>query len=177
MTLIAEGKITFVVQGTFYVSRHPDATLSTVLGSCISVCLFDPAAQIGGMNHFLLPAGRGEDSGHIRFGVNAMESLINLLLANGATRGTLQAKLFGGARISANLPDIGRANAAFAHTFLRDEGIPCISESVGGNSARRVIFRPVTGQAKMLFVLDNAVESTEMPQPRPSPPPGQVELF
>ena len=73
MTVVNDGKLTFVVQGTYYVSRHADAMLSTVLGSCISVCLTDGDARIGGMNHFLLPQGRGDDSGHIRFGVNAME--------------------------------------------------------------------------------------------------------
>ena len=66
MTVITEGKLVYVVQGTYYVSSHAETSLSTVLGSCISVCLFDTVGAIGGMNHFLLPAGRGTDSGHIR---------------------------------------------------------------------------------------------------------------
>jgi chemotaxis protein CheD len=179
MTVVTDGKLTFVVQGTYYVSGHPEAQLSTVLGSCISVCLFDPVAAIGGMNHFLLAAGRGEDSGHIRFGVNAMEKLINELLKSGAVRSRLQAKLFGGARMSANLSDIGKANAAFAEGFLQNEGIPVISKSVGGNSARRLVFRPATGQAKMLFVPIDSLEPTEVPLPKPMPAPvaSTIDLF
>lgn len=152
MTLVTAARMVFVVQGTSYVSAHPEATLSTVLGSCISVCLFDPVAAVGGMNHFLLPIGLGEDSGHIRFGVNAMESLIAELLHTGAQRPRLQAKLFGGARMSAHLADIGRANALFAQDFLQNAGIACLSSSLGGTMARRVVFRPATGQARMLFV-------------------------
>jgi len=161
MSLVSHDKLTFVVQGTYYVSRHPDAVLSTVLGSCISVCLTDPDAGIGGMNHFLLPYGHGSDSGHIRFGVNAMEKLMDELLQNGARRSQLQAKLFGGAKMSANLVDIGRANADFAHEFLACEAIPVVSESIGGTSARRVVFRPATGQAKMLFVANDQVDQQE----------------
>lgn len=177
MTVVTEGKLTFVIQGTYYVSRHPDAVLSTVLGSCISVCLFDLGTRIGGMNHFLLPSGRGTDSGHIRFGVNAMEMLINELLQGGAVRSALQAKLFGGARMSANLTDIGKANAVFAREFLTCEGIPVTSESTGGTAARRVVFRAATGQAKLMFVANDQVAPAEMALPRSAPPPGNLELF
>lgn len=176
MTVIKEGKLIYVVQGTYYVTAHPEATLSTVLGSCISVCLFDPIAAIGGMNHFLLPTGRGTESGHIRFGVNAMEKLINELLKSGATKTRLQAKLFGGARMSATLNDIGQHNAAFAHTFLANEGIPSVSQSLGGTFARRVIFRPATGQAKMLVVQHDEVVLQEGPS-RPQPQAGSVVMF
>lgn len=179
MTVVSEGKVTFVIQGTYFVSAHPEATLSTVLGSCISVCLHDPAIRLGGMNHFLLAAGRGEDSGHIRFGVNAMEKLINEMLKAGASRVRLQAKLFGGARMSANLADIGSANAAFAESFLQDEGIPVLSKSTGGNSARRLVYTPSTGNAKMLFVPIDSLEPTEVPQRRPAArvEAGTVDLF
>ena len=177
MTVITEGKLVYVVQGTYYVSAHPDTTLSTVLGSCISVCLFDPIAAIGGMNHFLLPAGRGTEAGHIRFGVNAMEKLINELLKSGASKPRLQAKLFGGARMSAALSDIGKQNAAFTHTFLANEGIPTTSESTGGTLARRVIFRPTTGQAKLLFVQGDEVELNEVAPQRPPPQPGSIVMF
>lgn len=177
MTVVTEGKLTFVVQGTYFVSNHPDATLSTVLGSCISVCLYDPWAAIGGMNHFLLPAGRGEESGHIRFGVNAMEKLINELLKTGAARGRLQAKLFGGARMSANLADIGQANATFAKGFLLNEGIPIASESTGGTDARRLVFRPTSGQVKMLFVPNDSVAIVEAMPPKPAPRSESITMF
>ena len=177
MTVVNEGKMVYVVQGTYYVSRHPATQFSTVLGSCISVCLFDPVAATGGMNHFLLAAGRGNDAGHSRFGVNAMEHLINELLKSGAMKSRMQAKVFGGARMSQTLSDIGKQNAAFAHTFLSNEGIPIISESVGGTLARRVIFTPSTGAAKQLFVQSDEVELNEVPPPKPKAPVINMELF
>lgn len=179
MTLISTGKVTFVVQGTFYVSGHPDATFSTVLGSCISVCLHDPVARIGGMNHFLLPTGQGEDSGHIRFGCNAMEQLINEMLKEGASRPRLQAKLFGGGRMLNNFADIGKGNSDFAEEFMLNEGIPVVSKSFGGNSARRLVFTPATGQAKMLFVPVDLLRSAEMPHSRPKGrfQTGTLDLF
>jgi chemotaxis protein CheD len=102
------------------------------------------------MNHFLLPDdGHGAD---MRYASAAMERLVNELLKNGAERGRLQAKLFGGARIMTNLPDIGRRNAESALAFLRNEGIPCKSQSLGGNQARRVRFWPATGRAQQLLI-------------------------
>jgi chemotaxis protein CheD len=86
-----------------------------------------------------------------------MEMLINALLKTGARRNQLQAKLFGGARISTNLRDVGAGNATFARNFLIAEDIPCRAESLGGTSARRVLFRPCTGEARQLLVPDNAV--------------------
>lgn len=177
MTVITEGKLVYVVQGTYYVSANPGATLSTVLGSCISVCLLDPIAAIGGMNHFLLPHGKGADSGHIRFGVNAMEKLINELLKSGASRSNLEAKIFGGARMSATLGDIGKQNETFAKSFLANEGIPISSESVGGTLARRVILRPATGQVKLLFVQNDEVVPNEVPPTLPSPRSGSIVMF
>jgi chemotaxis protein CheD len=89
----------------------------------------------------------------------------------------LQAKLFGGARMSTTLTDIGRQNAAFAHTFLSNEGISVTSESIGGTLARRVIFTPSTGAAKQLFVQADEVELNEVPPPRPKAPVVNMELF
>jgi chemotaxis protein CheD len=97
-----------VIQGEQAVSDDADTTLQTVLGSCVAACLHDPVRRIGGMNHFLLPDdGTGTD---MRYASAAMERLVNELLKNGADRGRLQAKLFGGASIMSNLPDIGRSN-------------------------------------------------------------------
>lgn len=160
-------------------SRDPDAQFSTILGSCVAVCLWDIDAAMGGMNHFLLPGGHdGGHGGSLRYGVHAMEMLINALLKMGARRDRLQAKLFGGARISTNLRDVGASNADFARSFLQAEDIPCRAESLGGTSARRVIFRPCTGHAKQLLVPDNAVvASRQDPQIAQKPASNAVTLF
>ena len=111
------------------------------------------------MNHFLLPFGpKAATAAPERYGVHAMEILINALLGAGARRNRLQAKLFGGARLTAKLTDIGRLNASFAREFLVTEDIPCLAESLGGTSARRVLFRPSTGHARQMLVPERTDE-------------------
>jgi len=140
-----------LTQGDTYVTNDPTEILTTILGSCVSACIRDPIAKIGGMNHFLLPdGGSGEDRNAVRYGANAMELLINALLKRGASRGSLQAKLFGGANVLAGLSSIGSKNAAFAQRYLADEGIPVIGGNLGGTSSRRIQFWPVTGRARQL---------------------------
>lgn len=170
---------TAVVQGEFRVSEDADELLGTVLGSCVAVCLHDPVRKIGGMNHFLLPFGQEEGTNRpVRYGLFAMEMLINALLKEGAKKTRLEAKLFGGAKISADLRDIGQANAVFAREYLATEGIQCLGESLGGNNARRVVFRPATGQARMLIVpLTNVAPADMLPRQPKAPRDAGIELF
>lgn len=175
MTDAAERLIN-VIQGDYIISRDPNAVLSTVLGSCIAVCMYDPETGIGGMNHFLLPSREGAEGENVRYGAYAMELLINGLLKKGARRSSLRAKMFGGASMMGNLRDIGGSNAAFARQFLRDEGIPCTAESVGGNSARRVKFWPVTGRVRQLLVAPDAAP-VERPLPEAKPVAHEITLF
>lgn len=173
MTLLQ--KTITIVQGDYAVSSDPAVIMSTVLGSCVAVCLFDPQARIGGMNHFLL-AGEGQARGDdLKYGINAMELLINKVLRAGGERRALQAKLFGGARMTDHARDIGRSNAIFAQEFLDREGIPCVSQSLGGEKARRVQFTPTTGAARQLQV------SGPAPDIKPIrvdlPPPTPITLF
>ncbi len=158
-----------VVQGDFDASGDPNVCLSTILGSCISICLFDLQAALGGMNHFLLPGDLDTNANDRRYGVNAMELLINKLLSMGANRYNLQAKVFGGASMNASLRDIGKLNGEFAHRFLQLENIPIISESIGGYNARRLRFWPTTGVVKQLIVPASEFPHTEKPS-KPAPP-------
>jgi chemotaxis protein CheD len=176
------GRRVHVVQGEYHVTSDPDVIMTTVLGSCVAVCLRDNTTRVGGMNHFLLPDGKveGTDQGR-RFGAYAMELLINDLLRNGARRERLEAKLFGGARMFDGLSDVGAANVAFAEKFLRDEGIPVLGSSLGGTEARRVQYWPTTGRAQQRTVTDNneLVRLDERPR-RPIAPvedEGALELF
>ena len=171
-------QILYVMQGEHQVSSAPDVVLSTVLGSCVAVCLWDDVAGLGGMNHFLLPFGpKAAAETPERYGVHAMEILINALLKAGARRNRLQAKLFGGAQLSATLSDIGQSNARFAKEFLATEDIPCLAESLGGTSARRVLFRPRTGNVRQLLVSDTNVEPPVSVAARAPPRPASIELF
>lgn len=147
-----------VVQGDFFVTKDPNVIITTVLGSCISVCLFDATAGVGGVNHFLLAKQGDVASDDMRYGVNAMELLINKVLRAGAERARLEAKVFGGARIIDHGGDIGGSNAKFACDFLEREGIRCVSQSVGGTKARRIRFYPTTGAAKQLQIAADVAE-------------------
>jgi chemotaxis protein CheD len=165
-----------VGQGEHFITSDPNVVLSTILGSCVAMCLRDPLAGVGGMNHFLLPegAGAGTDAGR-RYGAYAMELLINDLLKAGGRRERLEAKLFGGGRMFNGLRDVGRANADFAERFLRDEDIPVVGGSLRGEGGRRLHYWPVSGRA-----LQRAVTDTVAPRPMPVAPPvetGALELF
>jgi chemotaxis protein CheD len=168
-------KTIHVIQGEHKINADPEVVLTTILGSCVAACIRDPVAGIGGMNHFLLPGSEGSntDDGE-RFGVHAMELLLNALLAQGASRRRLEAKLFGGAKTIAGRVDIGAMNADFAATFLRREQITVISECLRGPMGRRVQYWPVSGRARRSF-LDYSQE-TIAPPPMPVSS-GSLELF
>ncbi|MGB8813388.1 MAG: chemotaxis protein CheD [Paracoccaceae bacterium] len=153
-----------VLQGEFLVSSREDDVLTTILGSCVSTCLCDPVAKVGGMNHFLLPDCGAGQTGGLRYGSHAMELLINGLLKMGAVKGRLQGKLFGAALMNENLVNIGKANAAFALQFLATEGIPCVGQSLGGIKARRIRFWPTSGKAQQLVVDAPGVPASDLRQ-------------
>ncbi|SOB98732.1 chemotaxis protein CheD [Rhodobacter maris] len=163
-----------IAQGEFATARGPEASISTILGSCVATCLYDEVAQVGGMNHFLLPDGAGAGSlNSARFGVNAMELLINALIKEGASRNRLKAKVFGGGRMIAGLSDVGAKNASFVLDFLRREAIECTGQSLGGTQARRVEFWPGSGRARQRLLGETQVVETP-----PKPPAANgVELF
>ena len=180
-TPLVRERMLHVVQGEFAVVGEPGVVLTTILGSCVATCIWDAAVGVGGMNHFLLPGDADSGSDSVKYGVNAMELLVNGLLQRGAVRSKLQAKVFGGAKVIRNLSDVGAKNAEFALEFLRLEGIPCMANSLGGERARRVRFWPLTGRAGQLL-LEAAPEVLNAEQPRrPAPAQnsaaGSIELF
>ena len=177
-TLETSSKTTHVLQGSFHITADPEEMLTTVLGSCVATCLYDPVARLGGMNHFLLPisaenpvAGAG-----FRYGAQAMELLINALLKSGAQKSRLEAKLFGGSQMDANLGPIGDRNAAFARQFLHTEGITCVAESLGGTMARRLRFWPASGLVRQMLIQPSP-NLEGAPQDLPSPMAGEITLF
>ncbi|SFS57591.1 chemotaxis protein CheD [Sulfitobacter marinus] len=148
----------FVAQGEFQVSDAPDVVLKTLLGSCVATCLFDPVARVGGMNHFLLATGPDGDSHSERYGLFAMEILINGLLKLGARKSRLRAKIFGGATMSGRMGHIGAKNCEFAISFLEIEGMPVVGSSLGGQQARAIRFTPTTGRVSQLLVDDDEAD-------------------
>ena len=182
---------TKLLPGEYYVTCHDEA-ITTVLGSCISACVRDPARGVGGMNHFMLPEDSA--SGHntwldpkvglaTRYGTYAMESLINDLLKVGASRNRLEIKLFGGGRILANLTDVGARNIAFINEFLRLEGYRISAQDVGGLHPRKIIYFPAQGRVKVrqLRAIENRSiadrEQIYLESLRRQQDGGEVELF
>ena len=142
----------YIAQGDEMVSNVEGLLITTVLGSCISICLWDPEQRIGGMNHLLLPELKQNGSALNTAGAIAMERLINQMVKLGAERARLRAKLFGGSSMLSGMTDIGARNAEFGRSYLASEGIPCDNESVGGTQARKLRFWPTSGSVMQKFV-------------------------
>lgn len=158
------GVVTTIHQGDCLVGGEEDLTYSTVLGSCVSACIRDVVAKVGGMNHFLLaePSGAARDryGASARYGAFAMEQLINKVLTRGTgKKANLEIKVFGGGLINAALTDVGAKNIEFVHEFLENEGYALAGEDVGGTVARRVMFKPRSGRAFVKRLGGAAVES------------------
>jgi chemotaxis protein CheD len=145
-----------ILPGEYFV-HDQDILIMTTLGSCIAVCLWDREAKLGGMNHFMLPEGDA-DSG--RYGSFAMELLINEMMRRGATRGAMEAKVFGGGQVVEGMTtmNIGERNTAFAIDYLKTERIPIVSQDVLGPHPRKVCLLPASGKAmvKRLAVANSA---------------------
>ena len=168
-----------VLQGEAHASSDAKVEFSTVLGSCVATCLFDPAARIGGMNHFLLaepPSTKSRETFDEHYGLFLMELLINKMLGLGAIKSRLKARLYGGANLHQGMTAIGSANAAFARKFLQSEGIPVAFEDMEGRAARRIHFMPASGMVRCRTA-PLEIAPTDKPLVRPQSASGDVELF
>lgn len=174
--------------GGFDVTDREDLVLSTLLGSCVAACIRDTETGFGGLNHFLLPGdpdgGGNGYGGADRYGVNAMETLINAILRGGGQRGRLEAKLFGGGAIlDMTAGDtVGSRNATFAREYMRSEGIPVKGEDLGGPSPRRIYFSPFSGKVKVQRLARSdavkvSAEEKKLKDSASKPKSGAVELF
>lgn len=153
-----------LLPGEYYVTSR-SMVLTTVLGSCVSACLRDSTAGIGGMNHFMLPDDADptsrDTSAAMRYGAYAMEMLLNELLKAGAKRERLEAKVFGGGAVLANMTmlNIGDRNADFVLRYLQMEQVRISAQDLRGRQARRINYFPETGRVTMrkLQQQDNAL--------------------
>lgn len=178
-----------VLPGEYLVTGN-DVMLVTVLGSCVSACMRDPLAGVGGMNHFMLPEGEtdgrsswGNESA--RYGGYAMEMLINDLLKRGASRSRLETKVFGGGAVLAGftVSNVGDRNGRFVLDYLKNEGLTVNGQDLFDTCPRRVHYFPKTGKvmvkrlpsANDVEVL--ASEKLYLSRLKDSPTTGSVELF
>ena len=168
--------------------------ISTLLGSCVAVCLFDPGAQVGGMNHFMLPQmsrSRHSDEDVLLAGDACMEALLNAMLVRGAARHRIKAKAFGGGNvIECNLPStlsIGKKNADFTCEWLDREGIPLLAKDFLGPWSRKVLFVPQSGDVWCKRMTTNLINAQALKREEEAyaasllqkPPPAEkkIELF
>ena len=139
-----------ILPGEYFV-HDEDILIMTTLGSCIAACIWDRNLRIGGMNHFMLPDGNGNGAGADagRYGSFAMELLINELVKRGATRSTMEAKVFGGGAVISgmNSINVGERNTKFVLDYLATERISVVSKDVMDVYPRKVCFLPHSGKA------------------------------
>lgn len=125
--------------------------VTTILGSCVAVCLWDPVTRIGGINHFLLPLFSGEGLASPRFGNIAIKELLAQLAQLGSQKHNLLAKMFGGACVLEAFRQrqhhLGMKNIEVARDLLTAESIPLVGHDVGGQRGRKLIFHTDDGAA------------------------------
>ena len=143
-------EVLYVEPGQLLVCTEP-CRIRTVLGSCISVCLYDPELRHGGMNHFMLPETASPFETSSRYGNRAMPLLLERMERLGSQRRQLCASVFGGARVlftASELMHLGRRNADFAMEWLEKNDITVVASSVLGTAARRLDFDVQTGACR-----------------------------
>lgn len=180
-----------ILPGEFYVTQATEQ-IATTLGSCVSACIWDTHKGVGGMNHFMLPLTEKElhevtwgnvRSDATRYGNYAMEHLVNEILKNGGLRKNLRAKVFGGGKVLKQANDIGEKNALFVLEYIDVENIRLVSQDLGRNYPRKVLFDPLTGKVLMkrlkavhndtIFTREKDYQTTIAAKPVE----GDIELF
>ncbi len=178
-----------ILPGEYYIAMG-DEIISTVLGSCISACIRDPAIRIGGMNHFMLPEHTSTDihsqdvtNTSARYGSYAMEHMINTILANGGRRERLEIKLFGGGKVLQTATDVGSRNIQFVQNYLQMENLPVNSEDLGDLHPRKVLYFPHSGRVLMKKLpIDESLKVTKVEMKyqhsiKEKPVAGEIDLF
>ncbi len=129
-------------------AQNKEYIVTTILGSCVSICLWDPVLRIGGINHYLLALWNGEGLPSPKYGNIAITKLVERILALGSKKQNLKAKVFGGATVirgSNGFLNVSQRNITLAENILQCERIPVISCDVGGNRGRKIIFNTNSG--------------------------------
>jgi len=144
----------FLYPAELYVSKAP-YQINTILGSCVTVCLYDPVLNIGGMNHFMLPYWNGQGLASPKYGNIANEKLLDKMISLGCNKNHLKAKIFGGGEVIETQIvqfHIGARNIELARLFLEEKKIPLVSSSVGGKLGRKIEFLTSSGEVRQKYV-------------------------
>jgi chemotaxis protein CheD len=142
----------FLEPGFIYLATKP-TVISAVLGSCVSVCVFDRKKRIGGINHFQYPFIYQQNQATARYGNIATQTLIRMMVDNGSRIKHLEAQIIGGAynpHVSSR--NVGEENARIARKVLAKERVALTSEDVGGELGRKIIFNTLDNEIAVLKV-------------------------
>ncbi len=148
----------FLYPATLYASKAP-TLVTTILGTCVAVCLFDPVAKIGGINHFMLAQWDGSSPSSPKYGDVAIRNLYDKMLQQGAEKSNLHARIYGGLcrKGGGDAFNIGIKNILIAKKMLSQLHIPVRAQDVGGHSPRKLGFQTNTGLVKMDLLLPEVV--------------------
>ncbi|WP_321493554.1 chemotaxis protein CheD [uncultured Desulfobacter sp.] len=170
-----------------YFATGQKVVIHTVLGSCVAVCIYDPERKIGGMNHILMPSNPdiNKYDASARYGINAMELLINAIMRLGGNRKAMVAKTFGGANMLMAVSQenaVGVKNVEFVVDFLREEKIKILARDFGGHDSRRIFFHVASGEVYLKRVRSMksllAAEQTKLNRIQEQlGEPGDITLF
>jgi chemotaxis protein CheD len=149
-----EENVHFLYPAALFASKTPHL-VTTILGSCVAVCVYDPVIKVGGINHFMLPLWNGQGLASPKYGNIAIERLLEKMLSLGCSKNNLQAKVFGGGEViqtSVTQFNIGARNIKLAIEMLDELKIPVIGQSVGGKLGRKILFNTETFEVKQKYI-------------------------
>ncbi|KJR41267.1 chemotaxis protein CheD [Candidatus Magnetoovum chiemensis] len=152
----------FLYPGTLFAQKEP-YTITTILGSCVAVCLWDPIFKYGGMNHYLLPLWNGDGIPSPKYGNIAIQKLIERMMYLGSNKKNIKAKVFGGGSVIQNtsgLLNVGERNIMIAEDMLAEEGIPVLASNTGGNQGRKIILTTDTCSVLLKKIKKVSIENS-----------------
>ena len=144
----------YLYHSAIFVSRQP-TLVTTILGSCVAVCIFDKRLEFGGINHYMLPLWNGTGLPSPKYGNVAIPKLIEKMVSLGSREEDLIAKVVGGGEVLVTNNDmfhIGDRNIQIAHEILSEKNIKIAGESVGGTRGRKILYDTATGTIKQIFI-------------------------
>lgn len=150
---MSDNTSTFIHVGQIHVDFAP-AVISTVLGSCVAVCLYDTHLGIGAMNHYLLPFWNGNGLQSPKFGNISIPKMIEQMIERGSSSKTMQAKIFGGASLNISVSEtmmIGQKNILVARELLQEHKIAIVAEDIGGKQGRKIQFDLERGKVMLKY--------------------------
>ena len=142
----------FLLPGEYMVSKQPHL-ISTLLGSCVAVCLYHPQHHFGGINHYMLPTSANKERNG-KYGDYAINLLLQFMERACGSLSGVEAMIFGGANVIGSIstgsgPTIGGRNIALAQELMKKNGIKVTKEQVGGTAGLKIFYQNWDNQVRV----------------------------